>query len=515
MPTLSIRFTGGHYHATPWGKAHNEGSVEWPPSPWRMLRALLSTGYTKLPEWQSGRIPEQAAGLIEKLASVLPCYRLPEAVGTHTRHYMPIKGKTTLVLDARAVTGIDHQPLLVHWNIELENSQKELLRKLACRLGYLGRAESWTECELIEEMPLADDWIFPCEQDSSTVHGPGWEQVPLIAPMSGKDYAIWRQTAYERACEGKKLTAAQRKKINTLFPADIVASLQAETGWLQKNGWSQPPGSRRVLYWRPAENAIGTTAPASVPVKSETSAQFALLSITANARSRSPMPLDHRTLPQAELLHKTIASIVGKTGSDQAAAELLGLDCANNPLTGHRHAHILPLGLLKQDRHLDHFLIWAPGGLGNTSQRILHQIRQTYMKGGVGELAIRFAGAGTAKDFKKIPEVSFLLRKARVWQSRTPLVLPRFRKKSGKNTPDGQVIAELASRNIPAPDKIEWLRDESIALRHFIRKRRKKAPPPEDYGYAVRLTFAEPVSGPICLGYASHFGLGLFKPVKF
>ncbi len=97
---------------------------------------------------------------------------------------MPIKGKTTLVLDARAVTGIDHQPLLVHWNIELENSQKKLLSKLACRLGYLGRAESWTECELIEDMPLTDDWIFPVNK---FIHCPAlaWEQVPLIAPILG------------------------------------------------------------------------------------------------------------------------------------------------------------------------------------------------------------------------------------------------------------------------------------------------------------------------------------------
>lgn len=513
MPTLSIRFTGGQYHATPWGKAHNEGDVEWPPSPWRMLRALLATGYTKLPEWQNGRIPDQAVALIEKLASVLPCYRLPEAIGTHTRHYMPIRGKTTLVLDARAVPGIDHPPLLVHWNVELEDTQTDLLRKLALRLGYLGRAESWTECKLIENMPLTDEWIFPCDDNSSIVHGPGWEQVPLIAPISGQEYDLWRQAAYERACEGTKLTAAQRKRINALYPTDIVASLQVETGWLQKNGWSQPPGSRKVLYWLPAEKAIGVTAPAPVPVKLEKPTQFALLAITADARSRSPMPLLQRTLPQAELLHTTIASFVGKTESDQAAAELLGLDAANSPLTGHQHAHILPLGILKHDNHLDHFLIWVPGGLGNTSLTVLHKIRQTYMKGGVGTIGVRFAGAGTARDFKQIPGVYPFLSKARVWQSLTPFVLPRFRKKSGKNTPDGQVIAELASRKIPAPDNIEWLRDESLSLRHFIRRRRKKMPPPEDFGYAIRLTFAEPVSGPLCLGYASHFGLGLFIPV--
>jgi CRISPR-associated protein Csb2 len=34
-----------------------------------------------------------------------------------------------------------------------------------------------------------------------------------------------------------------------------------------------------------------------------------------------------------------------------------------------------------------------------------------------------------------------------------------------------------------------------------------------DFGYDLRLTFAEPVSGPLCLGHSSHFGLGLFAAV--
>ena len=30
--------------------------------------------------------------------------------------------------------------------------------------------------------------------------------------------------------------------------------------------------------------------------------------------------------------------------------------------------------------------------------------------------------------------------------------------------------------------------------------------------YGIRIVFPEPVTGPICLGYACHFGLGLFQP---
>ena len=33
-----------------------------------------------------------------------------------------------------------------------------------------------------------------------------------------------------------------------------------------------------------------------------------------------------------------------------------------------------------------------------------------------------------------------------------------------------------------------------------------------DIAYNVRLEFEEPVSGPITLGYSSHYGLGMFVP---
>jgi CRISPR-associated protein Csb2 len=31
-------------------------------------------------------------------------------------------------------------------------------------------------------------------------------------------------------------------------------------------------------------------------------------------------------------------------------------------------------------------------------------------------------------------------------------------------------------------------------------------------GLSLRLTFEQPVRGPIALGFGSHFGLGLFEP---
>ena len=49
MPiSVTIRFSAGRFHATPWGHHVNEGLPEWPPSPWRLLRALVATWKRKL-----------------------------------------------------------------------------------------------------------------------------------------------------------------------------------------------------------------------------------------------------------------------------------------------------------------------------------------------------------------------------------------------------------------------------------------------------------------------------------
>lgn len=53
MPlSISIRFLTGRAHLHPWQAHHSEGRVEWPPSSWRLLRALVAIagrGLTTLP----------------------------------------------------------------------------------------------------------------------------------------------------------------------------------------------------------------------------------------------------------------------------------------------------------------------------------------------------------------------------------------------------------------------------------------------------------------------------------
>ncbi|MEW6221265.1 MAG: type I-U CRISPR-associated protein Csb2 [Thermodesulfobacteriota bacterium] len=543
MPTLILRFPGRRYHATPWGHHVNEGLVEWPPSPWRLLRALLAVGYSS-GLWDGSGLPPEARSLIERLASVLPTFRLPPASGAHSRHYMPLarlneKGQEekTLVFDTWAQ--IDEGELAITWDVDLPPAEADLLGQLARRLGYLGRSESWVVARLSEEPASAMSAGNSFPADGRAMPGPGWEQVSLLAPQPSDDYAEWRRTAAAHALEGlptldpakKKLTKADRKiledrgKLEAMYPEDIVACLQITTNWLHDLGWSQPPGSRRVLYWRPAD-AVEAGAPRQTRrTQTEEAVECMLLAMATGSRNDHALPPVIRTLPQAELLHRALVKVADQVNGHPSSV-LTGRDAHRQRLTdAHRHAHILPLDL-DGDGHLEHFLIWAPMGLDGAAQTAIRAVRQTFTRGGVGPLRLAVAGRGDLSSLGALPGAyGDGLRLAlgppggaREWWSVTPFVPPRHMKRHGKHTLEGQIEAELVSRGRPKPALImvldpredpAWLR-----FRHFSRVRRGGPAPPVDWGFAVRLCFDVPVTGPICLGYASHFGLGRFTAVR-
>jgi CRISPR-associated protein Csb2 len=562
MPTLLLSFPGRRYHATPWGHHVNEGIIEWPPSPWRLLRALLSTGYATL-GW-GGNVckpmqcspPPDARSLILKLSGVLPRYRLPAGAGAHSRHYMPLaalkapgakadksfvlahqatsspivhgyKEDTTLVFDTWAQ--VDDGELAVTWDVELSDIETNMLAQLAAHLGYLGRSESWVLARLAgagDWLPLGSDCL-PC--DSHPLPGPGWEQVPLMAPLSVDAYTEWRQDTVAEALapypvpEGKKPPKKlldQRAKAEAPYPADVIACLQADTNWLRSYGWSQPPGSQRVFYWRKSDALeVGAPKPRQQTLTAPP-VEAMLLSMTTASRNDHALPPVMRILPQAELLHRALVSFV--TMQSGHSRVLSGCDEAGTPLRGsHEHAHILPLDL-DGDGHLEHILIWAPMGLDAEAQAAVRAVRRTFTKGGIGPLRLALEGGGALDQLRDLPGVyGEGLRAvlgpsegATTWASITPFVPPRFLKKRGRNTLEGQVADELASRGHPAPLEVQLLdphdHERARRQRHFIRSRRHGPSASIDCGFTLTLGFAEPVRGPLCLGYGSHFGLGMF-----
>lgn len=531
MPTLLLRFPGRRYHATPWGHHVNEGLIEWPPSPWRLLRALLATGYAKC-HWPADGPPLAARRLVEKLASVVPHYRLPNAVGTHSRHYMPLarfkngREETTLVFDTWAQ--IDGGEIAVHWDVALDAEERAELEQLASALDYVGRSESWVEATLASPDEAAGAFdVRPGE--AADCPGPGWEQVALLAALAPDEYAAWRAKAIAAGAaavstldaKGKPLPAARRRKeievIERAHPRDTLACLQVETAWLQQLGWTQPPGSRKLLYWRRADS-LATLPPKPQQRRAHAPPVACMLLALASASGRAnTLPRAQRSLAQGELLHRALVDNACRLGGHSAV--LSGCDEQGRPLTlPHRHAHLLHLDL-DGDGALDHVLIWAPMGLDDLARAAVRATRRTYTKGGVEPLRLALAGAGNLQDVLSASAAENSLWRAtapsRIWISATPFVPPRHLKKRGTNSLEGQVRAELRSRGLPEPARVVWLDpradDTARALRHHVRTRRTGPAPACDIGLALRLEFEVAVAGPLCLGYASHFGLGRFE----
>src|SRR4051794_8610017 len=143
MPViLKLTFPAGRYHATPWGRHVNEGVAEWPPSPWRLLRAFVATWKRKCADLSEGKIRLVLEQLLHP-----PRFYLPAARVAHTRHYMPLNtksgrdvkgGGTTLVFDTFVAVGRE-APVIVHWpEANLSADDHQTLARLAENLTSLG-----------------------------------------------------------------------------------------------------------------------------------------------------------------------------------------------------------------------------------------------------------------------------------------------------------------------------------------------------------------------------------------
>ncbi len=390
MPTLRLRFPGGRYHATPWGHHVNEGLIEWPPSPCALLRALLACGFSSQ-GWTE--IPEHARRLINKLAESIPSYLLPEASAAHSRHFMPLgvlaKGReqTTLVFDTWANVGDGET--LIHWPCELSGEESLLLSQLASCLGYLGRSESWVEARLTVEQPPATNFnAFPHEPGVQPRLG--YEQISLLAAIPPDQYGEWHREVSDKALalfplpQGKKKPTTKllkdRAKAVAPYPPDLLSCLTKDTAWWKEHGWSQPPGSQRVLYWRRSDS-LQVGVPQRPKAQQVSPVTTMLLALTTASGNRSALPPSSRTLPQAELFHRAIVGRVGK-GQSVHCPELTGKDENGRPLReNHAHAHTLPVDL-DGDGHLDHLIIYARMGLGAAAQHAIRTVRKTWTKGG-------------------------------------------------------------------------------------------------------------------------------------
>jgi CRISPR-associated protein Csb2 len=164
---LRVSLLSGRYGATPWGRSEHEGQVEYPPSPWRLLRAVLAGGFALREPQQS--LPDDLRELIALLAQHPPIYHLPYGEYGQIRGYRPAygceplppldtkgyshaQGKRRSFIDAFLQLGTG-AALHVAWPVELSADQERLLSACLAGLTYLGRAEYPAIWQVVPSMP--------------------------------------------------------------------------------------------------------------------------------------------------------------------------------------------------------------------------------------------------------------------------------------------------------------------------------------------------------------------------
>jgi CRISPR-associated protein Csb2 len=519
MIAIQISFPAGRWHATAWGSHVNEGEPEWPPCPWRLCRALIAAWH-----WKHRRDESVLQRLIEKLASAAaPHFRLPPASVAHTRHYMPVisgpKETRTKVFDAFVHVAAE-ESLWVRWDVALNDDERELLAALLASLTYLGRAESLVIARLAGVLPVNGRWAVP----ASTERAPDSEPIRLLAPLPPRDYATWRAGRIS-VDSGSRRDTGRRKRKGEPLPLSLLDALQIDNADWKKDGWNLPPGARWVEYVRPRDAL--RIAPRGTPARKRAPevivARFAIT-------SKVP-PAITRALSLCERFHQGLCSRL-KKGSN--SPNLTGCGSDGKPLAGNAHAYFLP----ECDEHgyVTHMTVHAPGGFDDEACRAFGRLDRVWGAEGF-DVQVVLLGSGHVADFAG---VSPYFRQARIWRSLTPFVPVRHAKtrRTGQPKVDPEtglqigspehdcwrLLTLLTSDRYRAPIRqVRFLGAGGLRITCGIRdipcldfqrqRHTGEGVRASSRGYSLEIEFEKAASLPFGVGYAAHFGLGLFVPV--
>lgn len=528
MTVIELQFpAGGRFHTTPWGRHVNEGTTEWPPSPWRIQRALVATWYLKARE----DVAEDALlSLMDALATVAPVFELPPAIQSHTRHYMPTRGgDKTKVFDTFVQSS---EPVRIAWEVSLNDVQHHALGLLCERLGYLGRAESIVEASLLpagacivaNATPLSHDEPIPTDS----------ELVRVLCPERPDRHAAWLaskqipQAESPSAKGGKSKSKGKGKSAGVELPSTIFAALQVDTATLQAQGWSQPPGSRWLDYTR----KITAFQPKAVRARRVTAEK---ITVARFAISSNVLPRITQAVSVADRLHKTLVSYADHRGISHPGV-FTGLAADGKPLAGaHQHTHIFCEVGEKRDT-IGFITLYAPEGYQEEAIHVIEDVQRSRLWGkGDHDIDLILIGVGDEKTFP-----SPLFKAASKWRSLTPYVstqhLKTFRdgrpkmdeasgwqKGSAAHSLMNQLEKDPRTANKLKPGGLKFEKEGVLVSSGSAKKRLRCLQYQTvrhggngqrgngDAGSFV-IEFTEPVQGPLAFGYGSHFGLGLFVP---
>jgi CRISPR-associated protein Csb2 len=496
---LEQTFPLGRFHANPWKIfPYDDPHGEWPPSPWRLVRAVLARSYQL--DREIADSTEAHAKLREELVRAFatsqvqwhlsPCsWRGPGLRQYHPAEFTRVPRGTsepgmmsynpTKVLDNFWVTSSGTTASVI-WRFDAQDWTPPLLAHLdAClaRMTYFGRAESITEIRRTEAPSLSGEPIKLSLRRSGSA-------VPVLA----------------------------------LQPDATLSQLESTTDAPTVKDTNIPPGSLWMYAERPRRPQI---RPAKVPrpeLQPTSLIQFAIAS-TVSPRYQDTVRITERF--RARVLGCFTKRFTGnaKTNWADASVEvrrqaflLSGRGEDGTPAKGHRHATFLLCGDPTTPSRL---CAWRNEPFTDAEQRAILDAANSPLP--LSHRDDPWTITLVPLD-KLVPSPPGLDGKpSHTWKSLTPYV-PRRHVfgRSGKEKPgcslQEQLASELASRGFDVTHLGVSVESSGWVKVHAVKSERHGRTNADKLGYRVTLTFREPVTSPVSLGASSHFGLGFFVP---
>lgn len=487
---VEFAFPLGRYHATAAGTAVNEGESEWPPSPWRILRAFVSVWRLRLPNLDEATV----TGVLDALAA--PCvFTLPRAAGAHTRHYLVGEKNderdTFLTLDPFMSCERSARMVATWPDVTLNFEQRDVLGQIAAHLTYLGRAESLCDARLLD--PDVEASPPNAAPDLPDVPGPDGEAIRLLVPD--------RPLNLEDLCVRLDLLRSDSKRRSVLPPSVSYVTYRRAT---------EPP----VVVARRRQRR---------EIERVTAVRFRLAAVGPGRRPVRP-PLIHALL-YTSVLRAACQSVYGKRVGEGRSPTLSGrVDSVRRSGHGHAHYIALPAHLGEsaaggadwvRGRRIEALLVWAPAGLDHDELAALLDVRKLFGAEWIADF--RPAGLvveGFGPSASVLPE---LAGPSSTFESITP-VMPGTHPRvdvGWTSHVESEVRFSLAERGLPEPVAVEArpVARGFLTQRPSIGSLNRRPHRALNHPHRVRIEFPEAVPGPVCVGALSHFGLGLFAPV--
>lgn len=266
------------------------------------------------------------------------------------------------------------------------------------------------------------------------------------------------------------------------------------------------PQTRGPLLGIPGSDTRNLTAASSavfVPRSRPTIAEFVLHGPT--------LPLFTEAVVVAEQVRAAAMSRHGTPSETLAGKSADGTRARQQ----HQHAHYVPDTRVRTNR-VTHVLVYATAGFSECEQNALVRVSFLARRYNCPTVDVVLSGFGDADRFRS---VTSLFGVSTRWRSRTPFVLVRHPRR-GKDSPREQLVSELTLRGLPEPSEVIPITGARLIDPHaddagvtrwveFVSSRDGRRHPPGAFGFEI--AFRKPVSGPILLGYGSHYGLGQFE----